>query len=48
MVAVISSTGICLMPTLNYRARKLLASGKAVKAGFRPFTIRLTSIRDTG
>ncbi len=41
MVAVISSNGIRLMPTTNYRARKLLKAGKAVSVGFRPFTIRL-------
>ena len=42
MVAVISSDGIRLMPTSNYRARKLLAKGKAVVQGFNPFTVRLT------
>lgn len=42
MVAVISMNGIRLMPTTNYRARKLLRAGKAVAIGFRPFTIRLT------
>ena len=41
MVAVISNNGKRLMPTTNYRARKLLAAGKAVPVGFRPFTIRL-------
>ena len=42
MVAVISNSGKRLMPTTNYRARKLLVAGKAVPVGFRPFTIRLT------
>ena len=41
-VAVISSTGKVLMPTSEYRARKLLKSGKAVKHSYRPFTIQLT------
>ena len=47
MVAVLSKTGIRLMPTSSYRARKLLAKGKAVICGYRPFTIRLTE-RETG
>lgn len=47
MVAVLSKTGIRLMPTSNYRARKLLARKKAVICGYRPFTIRLTE-RETG
>lgn len=47
MVAVISKTGIRLMPTSNYRARKLLARKKAIVCGYRPFTIRLTE-RETG
>ena len=42
--AVLSSTGQKLMPTSNYRARKLLKSGRAAIACYRPvFTIRLTS-----
>ena len=42
-VAVISKTGIRLMPTSNYRARKLLKSGRAAIECYRPiFTIRLT------
>ena len=42
MVAVLSSTGIRLMPTSNYKARKLLAGGRAVKVRYSPiFTIRL-------
>ena len=42
MVAVLSNTGIRLMPTSNYKARKLLASGRAVKERYSPvFTIRL-------
>ena len=47
MLAVISKTGIRLMPTSNYRARKLLAGKKAVIEGYRPFTIRLTK-RENG
>lgn len=47
MVAVLSKTGIRLMPTSEYRARKLLAKKKAEIAGYRPFTIRLTE-RETG
>lgn len=47
MVAVLSKTGIRLMPTSEYRARKLLGLGKAVIEGHRPFTIRLTE-RKTG
>ena len=46
-VAVISKTGVRLMPTSEYRARKLLDSGKAIIYGYRPFTIQLTE-RETG
>ena len=46
-VAVISKTGERLMPTSEYRARKLLKSGKAVKYSYHPFTIQLTK-RKTG
>lgn len=45
-VAVISSTGKVLMPTSEYRARKLLRSGKAVKHSYHPFTIQLTERED--
>ena len=45
-VAVISRTGKKLMPTNEYRARRLLKSGKAVKHSFDPFTIRLTERED--
>ena len=42
-VAVLSSTGSKLMPTSNYRARKLLKSRRATIECYRPiFTIRLT------
>ena len=42
-VAVLSSTGRKLMPTSNYRARKLLKSHRAAIECYRPiFTIRLT------
>ena len=46
-VAVISKTGERLMPTSEYRARKLLKSGKAMKYCYNPFTIKLTE-RETG
>lgn len=42
MAAVLSSTGIILMPTSCYRARKLIRSGKAVIHSHDPFIIRLT------
>lgn len=45
-VAVISSTGKVLMPTSEYRARKLLRSGKAIKYSYHPFTIQLTERED--
>ena len=46
-VAVISKTGIRLMPTNEYRARRLLKAGKAVIERYRPiFTIRLTERED--
>ena len=45
-VAVISWTGKKLMPTSEYRARRLLKSGKAVRHSFDPFTIRLTERED--
>lgn len=41
-VAVISKTGMLLMPTSEYRARKLLKSKKAIIHGYHPFTIQLT------
>ena len=46
MVPVISKTGKKLMPTSKYRARKLLARGKAVIDRYKPFTIRLTERED--
>ena len=46
-VAVISKTGERLMPTSEYRARKLLKSGKAIKYSYHPFAIQLTE-RETG
>lgn len=46
-VAVISKTGERLMPTSEYRVRKLLKSGKAIKYSYHPFTIQLTE-RKTG
>lgn len=47
MAAVLSSTGIRLMPTSYYRARKLIESGKAVIHSHDPFTIQLTQ-RENG
>ena len=47
MVFVVSKTEQKLMPTNEYRARKLLKGGKAVIFKYRPFTIKLT-IRETG
>ncbi len=47
MVAVLSKTGIRLMPTTNYKARKLLKSRRAVIYQYRPFTIRLLN-RENG
>lgn len=47
MVAVLSSTGIRLMPTTCYKARKLLKKGKAVIYQYEPFTIKLTQ-RENG
>lgn len=46
-VAVLSSKGEPLMPTSEYKARRLLKSKKAVKHSFHPFTIQLTE-RETG
>ena len=46
-VAVISKTGERLIPASEYRARKLLKSGKAIKHSYHPFTIQLTE-RETG
>ena len=46
-VAVLSSTGRKLMPTSNYRARKLLKKGRATIECYRPiFTIRLTGRKE--
>ena len=42
MVFVVSSTNQKLMPTSEYKARKLLKCGKAVIYKYRPFTIKLT------
>ena len=47
MTAVISKTGMYLMPTNSYRARKLLKSGRAKIFKYEPFTIQLTD-RETG
>ena len=41
MVFVISSTGKKLMPTNEYRARKLLKKNKAKICKYTPFTIQL-------
>lgn len=45
-VVVVSSTGKPLMPTSEYRARKLLESGRATKYSYRPFTIQITDRQD--
>lgn len=47
MVCVISSSGMKLMPTNEYKARKLLKKGKAVIYKYKPFTIQLTE-REVG
>ena len=47
MVFVLSNTNKKLMPTNEYRARKLLKSGKAIIYKYRPFTIKLT-VRENG
>lgn len=41
-VFVLSKTGIPLMPTREYRARRLLKRNKAIIEKYDPFTIRLT------
>ena len=41
-VFVLSKSGIPLMPTTVYRARRLLKKKKAVIEKYDPFTIRLT------
>lgn len=41
MVAVLSKTGMKLMPTSEYKARRLLRKGKASIEKHKPFTIRL-------
>lgn len=46
MVAVISNSGIPLMPTSEYKARRLLKSGRAEIYKYRPFTIRLLDRED--
>ena len=47
MVFVVSKSGTRLMPTSEYRARKLLKGGRAQISGRNPFTIRLL-YRTTG
>lgn len=47
MVFVVGNTGIRLMPTSEYQARKLLKSGRARIFKRNPFTIRLLN-RETG
>lgn len=47
MVAALSSTGVRLMPTTCYKARKLIKNGKAIIHSYDPFTIRLTQ-RENG
>ena len=43
-VCVVTPDGKPLMPTSEYRARKLLKSGKAVIFRHKPFTIKLTRV----
>lgn len=47
MVAVLDKSGRPLMPTNEYRARKLLKKNQATIHGHRPFTIQLTE-RESG
>ena len=47
MVFVLSASNKKLMPTTEYRVRKLLKSGKATIYKYRPFTIKLT-VREDG
>ena len=47
MVAVVDLFGKPLMPTNEYRARKLLKRKKAKIFCYRPFTIQLTERKDT-
>lgn len=46
MVAVVSNKGIPLMPTSEYRARRLLKKGRAVIFKYRPFTIQIADRKD--
>ena len=47
MVAVVSDNGTRLMPTSNYRARKLLKAGRAAIYAYTPiFTIKLVNRED--
>lgn len=46
MVAVISNSGIPLMPTTEYRARRLLKKGRAEIFLYRPFTIKILDRED--
>lgn len=48
MVAVVDLFGKPLMPTNEYRARRLLKQKKAKIFGYRPFTIQLTERKSTG
>ena len=47
MVGVVDLSGRPLMPTNEYRARKLLKQKKAKIFGYRPFTIQLTERKST-
>lgn len=46
MVFVLSSTNKKLIPTNEYRARKLLKNGKAAVYKYHPFTIILVERKD--
>lgn len=45
MVFVVSSTGICLMPTTQYKARRLLKKKRARIYKYKPFTIMILDRR---
>lgn len=48
MVFVVGNTGIRLMPTSEYRARKLMSRNRAVVYKHRPFTIQLLDCKSGG
>ena len=46
MVFVLSASNKKLMPTTEYRARRLIKSGKATIYKYHPFTVKLTTRKD--